>query len=162
MDCGRYRKNGYGINEIRIDCLEPDFNRVFMVDQSLRLSTMKVWKEKSPEAEEALIVQMVGIVRLLFPHHSEDEIRKGVNKVVKKALSVKKHISEEKALYYCSWVKGEKDFAPDSMHLSGDQSGGKVAFCTFPGLIRIHLELNEKVPNCVVKASVLMQTDISE
>jgi hypothetical protein len=122
---------------------------------------MKVWKEKSPEAEEVLISQMVGIVRLLFPHHSEDEVRKGAKKVVKKALSVKKRISEEKALYYCFWVKGEKDLATDRMHLSGDQSEGKVAFCTFPGLIRIHLELKEKVPNFVVKASVLMQTDIS-
>jgi|SRR5277367_1768941 len=132
-----------------------------MVNHSLRLSTMEVWKEKNPKAEEVLISEMVGIVRLLFPHRTQEELLKGTNKLIKKALSVKKHISEEKALYYCYWEPAGKDFVPERMHASGDQSLGKVAFCTFPGLIRIHLELDAKVPNFVVKASILMEADIS-
>jgi len=121
---------------------------------------MRIWKEKNPKAEENLISEMIAAVGLLFPHRTREELLKGMKKVIKKALEFKEHISEENALYYCYWESGGKDFFPQRMHPSGEQIQGKVAFCTFPGLIRIQLKLDEKVSNLVVKAHVLLQTDV--
>ena len=143
------------------DCAEPNLDRVLVVGHSLRLAAATVWRGETQKAEEALILQMIGIVVHLFPHRSKDELLKGVKKLVKKALSVKEHISEEKALYYCNWESGGKAFEPERMEPSGEKRQGKVAFCTFPGLIRIELEVNTKTVHVVVRCGVLLQADIS-
>jgi hypothetical protein len=143
------------------DCIEPDFNQVLMVNYSLRMSAASVWKDEIAKAEEGLVSQVTGVVALLFPHRSEAEILKGVRKLVKKALSIKHHISEEKALYYWNWVTGGKEFDQRQMHPSGEENQGLVVFCTFPGLVRLDLQAKAKVPNVVVKASVLLLRDLS-
>jgi hypothetical protein len=65
------------------------------------------------------------------------------------------------ALYYCNWESGGKEFNSQRMHPSGEKNEGKVAFCTFPALVRVDLQLNARKVNVVVKASVFLEGDIS-
>ena len=135
---------------------------MLMVSRSLRLSTAILWKDEISKAEAQLTSQMIAIVRQLFPYHDEEKLLKGLRKVITKALLVKRQMSEEKLLYYCYWESGGKEFDAKEMQLSGsEQARGNVAFCTFPGLLRISLNLKAKQPNIIMKASVLLQSDIS-
>jgi hypothetical protein len=132
-----------------------------MVTHSLRTSTATRWENEMANVEQSLISQTVSLIALLFPHRGEEELLKGVKKIVKKAREVKMYMSEEKALYYPDWESGGKDFNPLRMQPAGLQKQGKVAFCTAPGLVKLQLQLKEKVPKVIVKASVLLQSDIS-
>jgi len=104
---------------------------------------------------------MVGVLALFFSHRTEQELLKGVTKLVKKALELKKHVSEENALYYFNRESGGKQFDPCRTDHSGEHSEGMVAFCTFPGLVRMKLQMKDKVSITVVKGSILLQSDIN-
>jgi hypothetical protein len=112
------------------------------------------------ETERILIDQMAGILRLFLPKTSEEDLLKGITKVVTKAIALKNNMMEEQALYDCYWIKGGQNFDPNIMDLAGHEDNEPIALCTFPGLARIIVDQGKKVAIHVVKASVVMESTI--
>jgi len=131
-----------------------------MVHQSLGVGAISYVESHHPYSERVLIDKVVSIFTLLLPAISEEDLFKGIAKVVKKAVTLKNNMMEEQALYDCYWIKGGQNFDPDKMDLAGHEGDGRIALCTFPGLARILLEQGKKVTVHVVKASIVLESTI--
>jgi len=110
-----------------------------------------------PDVERILIAQMADILQLFLPKTSEQDLKKGITKMVKKAMALKSNMLEEQALYDCYWIKGGQNFDSTTMDLVGLEGKGPLSLCTFPGMARIVLNQDKRTTVHVVKASVLIQ-----
>ena len=110
------------------------------------------------DEERILVSRMTDILRLFLPKTSDQDLQKGVTKMVKKAVVLKNDMMEEQALYDCYWIKGGQNFDSQKMEIVGVEGNVPLALCTFPGLARIMLNQGRRIIVHVVKASVLMET----
>ena len=129
-----------------------------MVHQSLGLGAMSYVQQHRPDAERILGAKMGDILQLFLPKTSEQDLQKGITRMVKKAIELKSNMLEEQALYDCYWIKGGQNFDSQKMEIVGVEGNVPLALCTFPGLARIILNQGRRIIVHVVKASVLMET----
>jgi len=153
----KYINTGLPLMDTTANLSEPQFSRVLMVHQSLGKASMNYVSTYRQDEERILVSRMTDILRLFLPKTSDQDLQKGVTKMVKKAVVLKNDMLEEQALYDCYWIKGGQNFDSQKMEIVGVEGNGPLALCTFPGLARIILNQGRGIVVHVVKASVLMQ-----
>lgn len=79
-----------------------------MIRQSLGRSTLKYLQFEFKEPENRIKERLADVVHLFLPKTSEEDINKGISKFVDKAISLKRDVTEEGALYQFYWIDCEE------------------------------------------------------
>jgi hypothetical protein len=136
--------------------LERQFNETLMIHQSLGLSTVR-YSQQNAQYESDINTALVEILRQLVPRASDSDLYKNVSKFVIKAITLKKTMSQEQAVYRCYWVNCGDRYNPEFIEAIGE-GRGPVSFCTFPGLKKFIKKDNAKSVIQVVKACAVVQS----
>jgi len=145
--------------------LERESKMALVIRQSLGVSVAAYVKQYwSPNAVVALgrfSDEITSLLCLLLPNSDVNDLSKVVLEFTRMAVALKQAMTEEIAIYSCSWAKGGEQFDADMMEASGESENGDVSLCTFPGLTRLVLNDDSISQNSLVKASVVLSSVLS-
>ena len=110
--------------------------KALQIRQSLGRSTSGYVQGNIKDYEGNVRSKLACVLRNVLRKASENDIQKGATKFVTKAVTLKKALTEEQAVYRCYWVNCGQHFEPESAE-SYDGERGLVYFCMFPGLAKI-------------------------
>jgi hypothetical protein len=71
----------------------------------------------------------------LLPKSRPGDLREGFTRFLDKALALKKEMTQEQAVYRCFMIQCGHQVSDVEVDL-GDDNGGTLLVCTFPGLTR--------------------------
>jgi hypothetical protein len=123
----KYNNTGFSLVDTPANLSEPQFGRVLMVHQSLGKASMNYVHTYRQDEERILVSRMTDLLRQFLPKTSDQDLKKGVTKMVKKAVVLKNDMLEEQALYDCYWIKGGQNFDSQKMEIVGVEGNVPLA-----------------------------------
>src|SRR5271168_3384373 len=136
----------------KILMVEIPFSNVLMIHQSIGRSLLRT--QENPENSYHDLLTILG---QFLPAAPTDACTSFVKKVLDQAISLKKAMMEEQALFRVYWVECDGEFDDHLVEVVDDYTNGKVMICTFPGLARFDKSDGEDTEHIVVKAHALLQ-----
>jgi len=104
--------------------------------------------------------QLVTILGQFLPAAPADAHASFAKKAFDQALSLKKAMMEEQALFRVYWIDCDAEFDDHLVELVDEYTTSKVMICTFPGLARFDKSDGEEAEHIVVKASALLKNSV--
>jgi hypothetical protein len=132
-----------------------------MIRQSLGRSTLNYLRSHTNESEAQIEERLAKLLHLFFPKTPKEDIENGISKFVNKALTFKREVMEEQALYQFHWIYCGESFDSISME-TVNEIKGVVALCAFPGLTRIIKDNDKQKFVRVVRATALMENMLDQ
>jgi hypothetical protein len=132
-----------------------------MVHQAIGRGILRFTQDRVEQHRLELVRKLGEILRLLLPKTSDTALDSAAQKIVDKAVELKKAMTEEQALYRCFWIGCGFDFKDEFIEVAEEDGAGRVLICTFPGLARIIKKDNQSSEIIVVKAGAILESAIS-
>jgi hypothetical protein len=103
-------------------------------------------------ARASAINPLILLLRLLLPNTSSEKIQNFAVQIVDKAISLRREMTEEQAIYRFDFCDNGDEFDDNWMEVStGETPMGKVIMCTFPGIRRFTVSDQKRKFVVVVK-----------
>jgi hypothetical protein len=130
-----------------------------MIHQAIGRGLQNIQTQQHLEVRQtAIATELADLLQLLLPVSPKGEIEATSKTMVRKAVALKKSMTEEHALYRVVAVECGGNYSEELMDVDDDMPTGPVFICIYPALVRTAKMRGKSEQIVVSKASVIMQS----
>jgi len=135
--------------------IEPQIANTLMIHQALGRAVLQSHQDQAEADLKRHKAELLALMSVLAPSSEMKYLDGFSQKVIKKAVALKKAMIEEQALYHCFWVDSGTQYDKDRIEIEMHPAGGKATgasqvLCVFPGLERRMKKDYRQAPESIV------------